>query len=130
MSHPTRNIELRAVGDGSGSWDADRFAQVVSNLVGNAVQHSPVSTPVTVSVIDTGDEVVIEVSNEHTHAIAAEDLSRIFEPFRRGKESGGLGLGLYIVKQIAEAHGGSVAAQSHSERTTFCITLPKSSARV
>ncbi len=126
MSHPTRTIEFSSNGDGLGGWDADRFAQVVSNLVGNAAQHSPAGTPITVSLTETRDKIVVEVSNEHASAIPGDDLSRLFEPFRRGKRSTGLGLGLYIVRQIAEAHGGSVGATSNSDRTTFFVTLPRS----
>ncbi len=125
ISHPTRTIQLVVHGDGRGLWDADRFAQVVSNLVGNALQHSPPSTTVTVSFVETSHQVVLEVSNVHRQPIPEEELRRIFEPFRRGKESTGLGLGLYIVQQVAKAHGGSVAASSHSERTTFSVELPR-----
>ena len=53
------------------------------------------------------------------------NLRRIFEPFRCGKESTGLGLGLYIVQQIARGHGGSVSARSESGRTTFSVALPR-----
>ena len=106
VSHPTRTLELVARADGRGSWDADRLAQVVSNLVGNALQHSPPDAPVTISLAESAESVVIEVSNAHRGAISEDDLRRIFEPFRRGKESTGLGLGLYIVQQIAKAHGG------------------------
>ena len=126
LSHPTRTIKFSSNCDGLGGWDADRLAQVVSNLVGNAVQHSPLETPIMISLTESGDELVLEVSNEHACAIPADDLSQLFEPFRRGKQSTGLGLGLYIVKQIAEAHGGSVGATSHADRTTFVVTLPRS----
>lgn len=125
ISHPTRTIQLVVNGNGRGLWDADRFAQVISNLLGNALQHSLPSTTVTVSLEETSQEVVLEVSNVHRQVIPAEELLRIFEPFRRGKESTGLGLGLYIVQQVAKAHGGSVAASSHSERTTFSVVLPR-----
>ncbi len=128
LSQPTRTIELYANGEAMGAWDADRFAQVASNLIGNAIQHSPANTAVRVSITDTRDSIVLEVSNEHAGAIAADDLSRIFEPFRRGKQSSGLGLGLYIVKQIAEAHGGAVTAVSEANRTSFTVTLPRTNA--
>ena len=67
----------------------------------------------------------IEVSNVPRQPIPEEELRHIFEPFRRGKESTGLGLGLYIVQQIAKAHGGSVAASSHSDHTTLSVELPR-----
>ncbi len=129
LSHPARTIELSENGAAMGRWDADRFAQVASNLIGNAIQHSPANTAVGVSLTETRDTIVIEISNEHTNAIPPDDLRRIFEPFRRGNHSSGLGLGLYIVKQIAEAHGGSVTAVSRADRTSFSVTLPRTSAR-
>ncbi len=126
VSHPTRAITFSDNGRAMGSWDADRFAQLVSNLVGNALQHSPVSTAVDVSMKESGDAIVIEVANEHASPIPADALRRLFEPFRRGPKSSGLGLGLYIVKQIAAAHGGSVEAISRADRTSFTVTLPRS----
>ena len=129
LSHPTRTIEFSENGEAMGKWDADRFAQVASNLIGNAVQHSPANTAVGVSLTETRDTIVIEVSNEHTSPIPAHDLGRLFEPFRRGKQSTGLGLGLFIVKQIADAHGGSVTAVSLGDRTSFSVTLPRTNAQ-
>jgi signal transduction histidine kinase len=123
--HPTRTIEYIAHGDGQGNWDADRLAQVVSNLLGNALQHSPPNTPVRISLTETINNVMIQVRNEHRKAISEQDLMHIFEPFRRSKESTGLGLGLYIVQQIAKAHGGRVDATSEAEYTTFTVELPR-----
>jgi len=96
--------------------------------VGNALQHSPPNTPVTISLVDTPEKIVLSVANLHHHAIEEEAQKHIFEPFRRGKESTGLGLGLYIVKQIAEAHGGAVAVRSQCEVTTFSVQLPRQDA--
>jgi signal transduction histidine kinase len=126
--HPTRTIEYVDHGEGQGNWDADRLAQVVSNLLGNALQHSPPNTPVTISLSETIEQVVIEVRNAHIQVIPAEDLRHIFEPFRRGAESTGLGLGLYIVQQVAKAHGGRVDARSEPGRTIFSLQLPRSAA--
>jgi signal transduction histidine kinase len=125
VSHPTRTLQLVADSDGLGAWDADRFAQVISNLIGNALQHSPSHTPVTVALEESLEEVILEVSNVQRQAIRAADLSDVFEPFRRGKDSTGLGLGLYIVQQVAKAHGGSVEAKTHLDRTTFTVRLPR-----
>jgi len=105
VSSPTRVIELTVQGEGEGAWDADRLAQIVSNLVGNALQHSPPDTAVIVCLREAADTVALEVSNVHKSPISEDDLKHIFEPFRRGKESTGLGLGLYIVQQIANVNG-------------------------
>lgn len=128
LIHPTRTIEFSENGEAMGRWDADRFAQVASNLIGNAIQHSPPNTTVGVSLTETRDTIVIEVSNEHASPILADDLGRLFEPFRRGEQSTGLGLGLFIVKQIADAHGGSVTAVSLANRTSVTVTLPRTNA--
>jgi PAS domain S-box-containing protein len=113
----------------SGRWDADRLAQLIGNLLANAVQYSPPERAVAVRLRRDGDHAVLTVSNEGPPIPAAE-LPRLFDPFRRGSQStpgSGLGLGLYIVQAIAEAHGGHVAVTSTDERTTFTVTLPRES---
>lgn len=130
IGHPTRTIQVVADGDGRGQWDADRFAQIVSNLVANALQHSPPHTPVSVSLRETGERVAFAVSNLPSRpAIGDRELRELFQPFRRGRESTGLGLGLYIVQQIARAHGGSVAASWDSDLTTFSVEMPRHTPR-
>ncbi len=125
ISHPTRAIRFQAQTAGAGSWDADRLTQVVSNLVGNAIQHGPPDAPIGVVLATRERGFALEVSNANRDGpVPADELPRLFEPFRRGKESTGLGLGLHIVQQIAHAHGGTVSAQSNAERTTFCVELP------
>jgi signal transduction histidine kinase len=119
-------IETR--GDLRGSWDADRLAQVVSNLVGNALDHA--SRPgVSVSMEGLTAEVRLTVGNEGR--VDEQLLPAIFEPFH-GRARGarargrGLGLGLYITRQIVLAHGGSVELEQGSgERVTFVVTLPR-----
>jgi signal transduction histidine kinase len=119
-------IETR--GDLHGRWDADRLAQVVSNLVGNAIDHA--SRPgVSVSVEGLAAEVRLTVRNEGR--IDEQLLPVIFEPFH-GRAFGarargrGLGLGLYITRQIVLAHGGRVELdQGPGERVTFVATLPR-----
>lgn len=119
QSHPTRQVLLEASGDCAGQWDADRIAQVFSNLVSNALQHSDASCPVRVSVHGRAEDVEIAVENE-CPPIAETILATIFEPFRQGAASRtGLGLGLYIVRAIARAHGGDVAVESNNTRTRF-----------
>jgi len=133
LAYPERTIEFEPRGDAWGNWDPDRVAQVVSNLVGNALQHSPESGTVRVDLRDEGDRVLLETSNAGP-PIPREVLPHIFEPGRRGppgrgrKESSGLGLGLYIVQQIVLAHGGEISVRSSAEEgTTFTVSLPRRS---
>ncbi|WP_164012235.1 PAS domain-containing sensor histidine kinase [Pyxidicoccus trucidator] len=110
-----------------GRWDRNRLTQVVSNLVGNALQHSPEGTPVTVTTRAEGSLAVLEVHNEGA-AIPPELRAHLFEPFRRGEHTPGrrgLGLGLYIAHEIVRAHGGGLAVRSAGEEgTTFTVRLP------
>jgi signal transduction histidine kinase len=124
-SHPERAIALEATGAFIGSFDHDRVAQVISNLVTNAVVHG--GDPITIRVHEASDHVVTEVHNLGT-AIAAEALPSLFDPFRRGPRArrGGLGLGLYIVQQIALAHGATCIVDSTNDHgTTFRIAWPR-----
>ncbi|WNG34210.1 GAF domain-containing protein [Archangium violaceum] len=129
LAHPERSIFFQPGGDAHGAWDADRMAQVITNLVGNAVQHSPEGTPVRVVSRRRGGEVLLEVHNEGP-PIPAEELPTLFAPFRRGKSKGGgavgsVGLGLFISRQIVEAHGGTIEVRSEDgEGTTFTVHLP------
>jgi signal transduction histidine kinase len=122
-----RPIDVSVTGDARGHWDADRLAQVLSNLVGNAMQHSPPDAPVHVDVRDEPEFTVLEVTNQGP-PIPAEQLAHIFEPFRRGegRKSVGLGLGLYIVERIVHAHGGTITVRSTREDgTTFSMRMPR-----
>jgi signal transduction histidine kinase len=127
-AHRDRPIDFEVACDARGEWDATRLARVVYNLVGNAVQHT---TEGGVRVVLTGDddEVSISVQNRGP-AIPSEVLPELFEPFRRGASSfEGVGLGLYIVREIVRAHGGSVDASSTSAKgTRFVVTLPRKAA--
>jgi signal transduction histidine kinase len=125
-AYPDRVIELAASGDTTGHWDPDRVAQVCSNLVGNALEHGRPGSPVTVTLADHGGEVLLCVEN------AGECISEtlrpvLFQPFRRGRTNNptGLGLGLFIVDQIARAHGGAIAVLSDAETTRFTVKLPR-----
>jgi signal transduction histidine kinase len=122
--NPQREIVLSIRGDTSGDWDAPRLEQVVSNLVGNAIHHG--QGQIQVEAVGEQSKVVLRVHNGGP-PIPAEELPNLFEAFNRspraGKRTEGLGLGLYIVKEIVRAHGGSVeVASSTEEGTTFaCI---------
>jgi signal transduction histidine kinase len=134
-TNPGRAIELLLDGSGHGRWDPGRMAQVVSNLVGNALTHGAPTEPVTISVSSADDAVVLEVRNRGP-VIPPDLIPVLFEPFRRGSTAaktsrlGGLGLGLYIAHQIVVAHGGTIAVQSTTdEGTTFTVRLPRSASR-
>ena len=122
-----RTVLLEASGDPRGHWDSDRLAQLASNLVGNALQHSDSSIPVRVTVHDQHESAVLEVNNQGP-PIPAGQLPHIFAPFRRGDapRSAGLGLGLYIVERIVHAHGGTILVESNArDGTTFIVRLPR-----
>ncbi|MCP3099069.1 response regulator [Myxococcus sp. K15C18031901] len=128
---PERRIEARYEGSGAGEWDPDRVAQVLGNLVGNAMQYSPPDTRVRVEARGEEHGVVLTVHNDGL-PIPLELKPRIFEPLERGMERpedrGGrsIGLGLYIVRSIVVAHGGTVEVQSTTEAgTTFTVRLPR-----
>lgn len=127
-SYPTRVIKLEIAGNGRGSWDRDRLAQLCGNLVENAIVHSAPGTPVHVTVRDESGNLEIEVCNEGP-AIPTDLLPTLFEPFKRARSTGskGLGLGLFIAQQVARAHGGSVGVESEGQRTRFIASLPRSS---
>jgi two-component system sensor histidine kinase/response regulator len=122
---------LREAGDLSGTWDGDRLGQVVSNLVGNAVQHGAKGGAITVEV-DGTDETTVRLRVHNFGSVSAEALPVLFEPFERmaahptsQARKAGLGLGLFIAREIARGHGGDVGVQSSEERTTFEVTLPR-----
>jgi signal transduction histidine kinase len=123
-------LRLSTEGDFQGQWDEDRLAQLVGNLVKNALDYSPPGSPVTVSLQDEGPWVRLEVHN-HGEPIPVDVLPRLFEPFRRGmhqedSQHSGLGLGLFIAQQITQAHGGTLEALSTREAgTTFRVRLPR-----
>jgi signal transduction histidine kinase/CheY-like chemotaxis protein len=131
-AHPYKRVELESRGDTRGAWDADRLAQVVSNLCVNSVTYSPPDTAVSVALRGEDGEVVLAVRNQGD-PIPEETLARIFDPFKRGDGKGagraggqGLGLGLFIAERIVRAHGGAIQATSRAgEGTTFTVRLPR-----
>jgi len=123
-----RRIRLETAVHPTGVWDPERLAQAIGNLVGNALQHGDPDRPVTVRVSAREGWAELSVHN-HGPPIPAELLPSLFEPFRRGLHPGALngsiGLGLYIVRQVAVGHGGEVNVRSTPEEgTTFILQLP------
>lgn len=127
LASPDREIEVAVSGDLAGTWDADRLAQVVSNLVGNALQHGA-AAPVRV-VAAAIDADGIELKVENAGEIPPDVLPRLFDPFgsghRENARNAGLGLGLYIVREIVRAHGGDIRVASAKGRTSFSVVMPR-----
>jgi signal transduction histidine kinase len=125
---PQRTIVVEHAGDLSGRWDPDRIAQIASNLVGNALVHGDAAAPVVVRLDGCRTDVVtLAVENEGT--IEHERLPRLFEPFGGVHQPvghrNGLGLGLYIAQQIAQAHAGHIHVRSAEGRTVFELHVPR-----
>jgi len=130
-AHPTRRIELSSAGDLRGVWDAGRMHQVLGNLLSNALKYGKPGSTVEVVLAGMGDEVIFTVTNDGVK-IGDDALHAFFDPLSRGQhpqahrdQDGGLGLGLYICRQIALAHHGSIRARSDENRTIFEVRLPK-----
>ena len=131
-ANPGREMTLDCDVYTSGIWDRDRLGQVVANLLGNAIQHGDPSQPIDVRVLDDGNEVRLSVSNGGA-PIPAEVLPTIFDAFRRAasrrsttkEKTESLGLGLYIVREIVQAHAGTVSVESKLAGTTFTVKLPR-----
>ena len=121
-------VQIDAAGDADGVFDPHRIGQVLSNLLGNALQHGDPEGSVSVR-IDGADPVRLTMCIHNRGAMPAAVLEQAFTPFRPGREprgQPGLGLGLYIAKYFVDAHGGSIAlTSSEDEGTKFTITLPR-----
>ena len=133
-SHPDRAIKVDARGALQGEWDCPRISQVLTNLIGNALEHGSGATHVTVDVHGDDKEVTIAIHNQGA-AIPADQLKGIFNPMKRTEttgnagvdgSSGNLGLGLYIAERIVHAHKGRIEVESTEEHgTTFTVHLPR-----
>jgi len=129
IAHPGRTFELQHEGDSQGSWDAGRMAQVVGNLLSNAVSYSPAGSVVKVSTRVEGGMVALVIQNDGP-PIRPDLLPNLFEPMQRAclepdNANRSVGLGLYIVKHVVQAHGGTVAVRSeHGLGTELTVMLP------
>lgn len=124
-----RQFEVIKSGDLSGRFDEKQLERVFSNLIGNAARYGDAKSPVEVKLDGEGDD--IEVTVHNSGAIPRDLLPVLFDPFRsrleRRRATDGLGLGLYIVRQIVIAHGGEIEVLSNeTEGTTFRFRLPRS----
>ncbi len=128
--HPGRVVSCVVVGDVRGEWDAGRLGQVLANLAANALKYGADGTPVRVECRGEDGHVVVEVHNDG-EPIPADFMPHLFQAFRRSDQASvggktGLGLGLFIARQIVLAHGGSLEARSsEDEGTVFTLRLPR-----
>jgi sigma-B regulation protein RsbU (phosphoserine phosphatase) len=132
-AYPERQIEAD-FGGLSLTIDADpqRLGQMLSNLLANAVVHGEPEAPITTHAVVAGDWFELSVGNRG-EPIPAATMARLFQPFYRGDvrpSAQGLGLGLYISAQIAEAHGGTLSVSSDPSETRFTFRMPLGSGRL
>ena len=133
LEAPDRPFDVHVGGDvPEADADPDRIAQVMENLLTNAVKYGTDGTRLSVSVERESRDVAVAVTNDGV-ALAPEELSRLFQRFQRTSSARlqgikGTGLGLYITRSLVEAHGGQIAAEtSPAGRITFRFTLPAAS---
>jgi signal transduction histidine kinase len=129
-AHPHRQIDLAVTGDCRGQWDGPRFQQSLRNLVSNAIQYGAPETPLRVALRGEEADVRLEVTNTGP-PVEPSALKEIFDPLKRAVARGdrddrrSLGLGLFIVRAIAMAHGGDVEVVSEGGKTTFSMRIPR-----
>jgi signal transduction histidine kinase len=130
--HPEHRIEFSSEGAREGIWDGGRIAQVFSNLIGNALQQAPKTDPVKVHIASMDGKVTIRINNRG-NPIDLSRMGTIFDPLVRFREEDSnvraletsFGIGLYIARQIVEAHNGQIeVASSAKHGTTFTVQLP------
>jgi signal transduction histidine kinase len=134
VRQPARVLRLEGEGDFQGSWDEGRMGQLLSNLLGNALLHGSPQSEITVRMWATSADVSFSVHN-FGDVIPPGERERIFQPLERGaqhaariasREPTGLGLGLYICREIVLSHGGTLTLESTQEAgTTFTVNLPR-----
>jgi signal transduction histidine kinase len=129
LVHGGRRVTFEATGNLRGQWDRDRIAQLVSNLVENALVHG--EDPIQVALRGDSDAVELRVTNRG-RPIPKEVIPTLFDPFRSAssshREHAGMGLGLYVCAEIVRAHGGTIAVESDAI-TQFVVRLPRRTAK-
>ena len=126
-ANPTRAMIVESAGDATTHGDPERLVQLFSNLVGNALAHGKTDTPITTTVVGRDRDVAVIIHNHGT--IPSEVMPVLFEPFRGRaphSRSSGLGLGMYIAREIAHAHGGEITVESTPiAGTAITVQLPR-----
>jgi len=131
-AYPGRQLLLEVTGDTKGCWDGASLQRLLGNLVVNAVKYGDSQAPVRTRIVEEAEWVRFEVRNTGP-AIDPSDLQRYFEPLQRGQHqdskydsNAGLGLGLYIAREIAKANGGQIQAGVEDREIVFSVRLPRS----
>lgn len=127
--NPDSKIDYATQGTTEGTFDASWVREALGNLVSNAIKHGDTSEPVTVTL--EGDTAGVRIVVENQGDLPSDDIEKLFEPLRQGKSGSAqsdhthLGLGLFIVRQVARAHGGEVTGSCSDRRVRFTMELPK-----
>lgn len=128
---PGNSIELSIEGPTVGEWDGARLKQVLGNLISNAAKYGDRDAPIVVALIGDSDMTVLSVENSGP-PIPVGNMEALFEPLMRVGgadkeiERTSMGLGLFIVRHIVSAHGGTVVPSSSDGKTVFRVSLPRS----
>lgn len=131
-AHPRAQFHLNAIGELMGSFDQSRLQQLLTNLANNAAQYGAPGKPIHIDIVGEKERVLFEVRNQGA-AIPKDALPKLFTslvqlPEKEGdvRSSNSLGLGLFIAKQIAVAHGGAIDVYSdHLTGTVFTVEIPR-----
>lgn len=133
-AHPDRRFRVDTRKEQLGEWDGPRLSQALINLIGNAGEHAPPGTSISIGLHGVGDDVMITIHNMGA-VIPGDRLDGLFNPMKTrrggsavpsGGPTGNLGLGLYIAERIVHAHGGSIDVESAEMKgTTFTVHLPR-----
>jgi signal transduction histidine kinase len=130
-AYPGRELVLEVSGDTKGCWDGPSLQRLLGNLVVNAVKYGDTQAPVRVVIAEETERLRFDVRNTGP-AIDQATLQRLFEPLVRGQHqdnkydsTAGLGLGLYIAREITRAHGGEIEARSEGTEIVFSVRLPR-----
>ena len=132
MAFPEATLLHQSIGSGNANLDADRVQQIIGNLVANSVAYGDLAQPITITSRLEEDQAVVSVQN-HGPVIPASLIAILFEPMTRGTDTDSdvrsVGLGLFIVREIAMAHGGDVSVSSTpKDGTVFSVYFPSTAA--
>ena len=131
-AYPDGRVEFSVTGDSCGCWDGARLKQVVRNLVSNAIKYGARDKPARVALRgEQAEAVSLEVTNGGCF-LDPSAVGQLFDPLKRGAPEGerrgtrgGLGLGLFIAREIVDAHGGYIEVRCDDGETTFAVRLPR-----